>query len=104
VWSGEIATVKVRYKAPTATRSALSSFPVVDTNQAWQRASAEWKLAAGIAEMGMLLRASKYRGAATWTTAIELAKAAAGEDPHGYRNELLGLMARAERLSPVARR
>ena len=96
--SAELATVKIRYKAPTGGASKLSSFPVAASAAAWTNASVDWKLAAATAEFGMLLRDSKNRGTATWASATLLAEQGRGDDPHGYRAELASLIAKAQRL------
>ncbi|MEO6953697.1 MAG: VWA domain-containing protein [Polyangia bacterium] len=96
--SSELATVKIRYKPASGGPSTLSSFPVAASAGDWQQASVDWKLAASVAETGMLLRGSKNRGAATWATALELAREGRGDDPHGYRAELSTLIETARKL------
>lgn len=54
--------------------------------------SADWEFAAGVIECGMLLRDSEYAGDATWRSALDLARAAAGND--AKRSEFVSLMKR----------
>jgi Ca-activated chloride channel family protein len=54
--------------------------------------------AASVAEFGMLLRRSEMKGHATWATAQDLARRFRGEDPDGYRVELVRLIQLAEAL------
>jgi Ca-activated chloride channel family protein len=104
--AGELATVKIRFKPPAGDTSRLSSFPVNDARASFANASVDFKLAASVAEFGMLLRSSKHRGSASWNQVLELARAGQGSsDPNGHRAELLSLAERAARLySASARR
>ncbi len=94
----ELCTVKIRYKPPAGETSQLSSFVVADDARTFNSASTDFKLAAAAAEFGMLLRASKHSGSTTWKQELELARAGRGEDPHGYRAELIQLSELAEHL------
>ena len=51
----------------------------------------------------MVLRDSKYRGAATMAMVRDLAGSALGSDPKGYRAEFLTLVDRARQLRPDAK-
>ena len=101
--TGELATVKVRYKQPQGTTSQLLSFPVVDGGRSFGDASESERFAAAVAAFGMLLRGSKYKGTASWAMVRELASGAVGSDPHGYRAEFVGLVDRARQLKPDAK-
>jgi Ca-activated chloride channel family protein len=46
----------------------------------------------------MLLRDSKYKGNASWDTALNLATNSIGEDEDGYRGEFIGLIRKAMNL------
>jgi Ca-activated chloride channel family protein len=78
--SDELMTVKVRYKAPQGDTSKLMSFPVADRTG---ELSGNIGFAAAVAEFGMLLRGSEFKGSATWESARELARRYRGEDPEG---------------------
>ena len=51
-----------------------------------------------VAEFGMLLRDSAFKGDATYEQVRELARSAMGEDETGYRLEFLQLVESAELL------
>ncbi len=68
--SGELMTVKLRYKAPDAPKeqgtSTLIQFPVNDAPGRFADAGDDVRHAAAVAGMGMLLRDSPYKGSLTW--------------------------------------
>ena len=100
-------TVKIRYKAPDADTSRLLDVVVSDQGTPVGPALG---FAAAVAEFGMLLRNSAYKGAATWTSAQTLARAHRGDDPDGYRAEFIRLvdlaaaLDRQREVSPQTRR
>lgn len=51
-----------------------------------------FRFSAAVAEFGMLLRDSKFKGGATYRHAYELAKNAVGSDDNGYRHEFVKLV------------
>ena len=97
--SGELMTVKLRYKKPTGSRSKLLSTAIRDGDGSLADTSADFRLSAAVAEMGLLLRNSKWRGDASWAQAYELARGAQGQDPAGRRAELRNLIRQAAELS-----
>ena len=48
----------------------------------------------------MLLRDSEHKGSATLAAVEEIAGAALGDDPKGYRSEFVDLVRRARKISP----
>ncbi|MBL4684662.1 MAG: DUF3520 domain-containing protein, partial [Nannocystaceae bacterium] len=56
---------------------------------------------AAVAEMGMLLRQSKWRHQASWDQVYSLARGAQSHDTHGRRAEFLDLVVQAAALSGV---
>jgi Ca-activated chloride channel family protein len=97
--SGELMTVKLRYKQPDGDRSQLISFPVTDGGTEWSNASRDFRHAAAVTAFGMLLRDSPYKGSLTWGLVQELAREGQARDPHGYRAEFATLVRRARELS-----
>jgi secreted protein with Ig-like and vWFA domain len=95
----ELLTVKLRYKEPDGDTSKRLEFPVVDAGAAFGKASPDFQFAAAVASLGMLLRGSEYKGTATYDAVLEIATAAKGDDPHGYRAELLEMVRRAKTLA-----
>ncbi len=96
--SGELMTVKLRYKRPEEDRSQLVRFAVTDGGTSWQQASVDFRHAAAVAAFGMLLRDSPYAGEATWSMVDDLAQLGSARDPHGYRMEFLRLVRKARAL------
>jgi Ca-activated chloride channel homolog len=94
--SEEWLTVKLRYKAPDGDKSTLLSQTHTDERPTWAEASENYRLSAGIAAFGMTLRGSKYKGDSSWAMIKQLVSGALGQDPQGYRAELLELIKRAE--------
>lgn len=97
--AGELLTIKLRYKEPSGGASKLLSVGVVDGGASFGNASENFKFAAAVAEFGMLLRDSRYKGHASYDGALQLARASAGPDLRGYRKEFVGLVERARSLS-----
>jgi Ca-activated chloride channel homolog len=93
--SGELMTVKLRYKQPDGDTSKLISMAVRDRTS---ELTPNLGFAAAVAEFGMLLRKSEHKGQSTWTTARELARRHRGEDADGYRAELIRLIELAAAL------
>jgi len=96
--TGELLTVKIRYKQPDGDTSKLLSFPVTDEGGSFNRASKDFQFAAAVAAFGMILRDSEHKGGATLDAVAELASAGQGEDPFGYRKEFLTLVEKAKDL------
>jgi Ca-activated chloride channel family protein len=90
--SGTIATLKIRYKDPGAASSQEMAAAIVDEGKSMYDASSDTQFAAAVAEFGMLLRDSKYKGTATWADVTALARAMRGEDIEGYREELIRML------------
>ena len=97
----ELLFVKVRYKQPDGDVSKLLSQPVLAT--AIQSPSTDFQFQAAVAEFGLLLRNSDFRGKADLSRVIAAARDARGSDPDGYRAEFVRL-AEAVRGIGLARR
>ncbi len=95
----EIMTVKLRYKEPQGEVSKLMTYPIANTQARWQEASGDFKLAAGVAEFGLLLRQSGFKQNSSWQQTINLIEQASDAEENEYRTELTGLVKRAETLS-----
>jgi len=96
--SGELLTLKLRYKQPDGEKSKLLEFPVKDAGQAYGQASGDFKFASAVAAFGMVLRQSPHKGAATLDLALELAGEGLGNDEGGYRHEFVELLRQAKQL------
>jgi Ca-activated chloride channel family protein len=97
--AGELMNVKIRYKKPEGDTSDLLAFSIADSDRAAAEGSEDFRFSAAVAELGMLLRDSKHKGAATWVSAIELAEHAIGKDEGGHRKELVDLIRKAQALA-----
>jgi len=96
--SPELLTLKLRYKEPDSETSRLLSRPVLDATMPIDSAGEDFRFAAAVAELGLLLRDSPNKGAASYGEVSRLAAGALGEDREGYRAELTGLVEAASRL------
>lgn len=88
----ELLAVKLRYKQPEGDTSRLLTFPLQDRAVDFEQADRDFRWAAAVAQFGMLLRHSQYKGNATWENLMELAEQAAGVQPDAARQECLTLM------------
>jgi Ca-activated chloride channel family protein len=102
--SGELMTVKLRYKEPDGDASKPLNIGVPDSRASYSNASPDFKFAAAVAEFGMLLRGSRYKGQASYNSAAELARASIGADLQGHRTEFVKLIESARSLSEHASR
>ncbi len=89
-YGDELLTVKFRYKPPSESKSKLIVKVVKD--QMNVTPSANFNLASAVAEFGMLLRQSKFKGKSSYKAVMERVKKAKGADEHGYRTEFLQLV------------
>jgi Ca-activated chloride channel family protein len=93
--SGELMTVKLRYKEPDGETSKLIEMPVTDRGLTLAEASDDFVFAASVASFGMLLRGSQHSGDFTYDAVLEMARGSMGDDPFGYRAEFVSLVERA---------
>jgi Ca-activated chloride channel family protein len=97
--SGELMTLKLRYKQPEGSKSKLISFGVRDDDRALGQTSEAFRWSAAVASFGMKLRGSKFAGNATFATIHAMASGAMTHDQGGYKKQFLGLVNRAAQLS-----
>jgi hypothetical protein len=71
---------------------------VKDTGSAFDEASQDLKFAAAVAEFGMILRDSEYRGNGTLQQVLEWAQQGKGADTNGYRTDFIELVRKAQAL------
>jgi Ca-activated chloride channel family protein len=95
----ELLTLKIRYKKPDSETSQLMKHVVNYQPQKWDATSADFRFAASVAEFGLLLRGSDFKGNAHYKQVETLAKQALGRDPEGYRSEFIRLVKLAHSLS-----
>lgn len=102
--SGDLLTVKLRYKQPDGTTSQLLEMPLAapEAFPAFAAASADFRFAAAVAAFGMKLRGSPDAGSISWDEILKIARGALGDDPGSYRAEFLTLVESAKKLAPQA--
>ncbi len=96
--AAELGFLRLRYKAPRETVSALIEVPIL-AGEVPGDLLPELRFAAAIAGFGQLLRGSVYLGDWGWDQAITLAEANRGDDRFGYRIEAVNLMRLAQSLA-----
>lgn len=99
--ANELLTIKFRYKKPNEDISKLMEQEVVKSNITdLAKTSDNFRFSAAVAEFGLLLRESEFKGQASYDNVINLAGGAIGKDLEGYRKEFVkmvencGLMAK----------
>lgn len=97
--SNEVLTIKLRYKLPDENTSKLIEQAVYDKHTSFDKTSDDFRLAASIAEFGLLVRQSNFKGNANYEHIIATAKSAKGNDEEGYRAEFIKLVKMAQLLS-----
>ena len=77
--TGEMMTLKLRYKEPDGQVSKLLEYPVTDDGGALNEATDDFRFAAAVASFGMILRSSPHKGDATYQSVLDLAEAGSGD-------------------------
>ena len=118
VYKNELLNVKLRYKKPNNSTydlhpvqpadliddtknndtSKMIQFPLIDQPVALVQTSNNFRFAAAVAEFGMLLRNSQYKGNGDFKLVEGLARNAMGNDEEGYRKEFVQLVENAALL------
>jgi Ca-activated chloride channel homolog len=91
-------TLKLRYKNPADTISQRLIYRLTKEEMTKTR-STNLDFAAAVAEFGMMLRNSEFKGQASYHEAKNLASGAMGKDPHGYKRDFVAMIETAELLS-----
>lgn len=94
-FTNELMNIKLRYKQPGGEKSKLVQQPVMDKNASINQASENMRFAAAVAQFGMLLRNSAYKGSSNYKLVTTMAGNALGLDSQGYRKEFLALVKKA---------
>ncbi|WP_439554764.1 YfbK domain-containing protein [Dyadobacter sp.] len=94
----EMLTIKVRYKEPDSENSKLFDLPVGNSSHSFASCSENLRFSAAVAEFGLLLRDSEFKGEATYGDVISKAQSALGKDNEGYRAEFVQLVKKAQSL------
>lgn len=101
-YSGEYLTIKIRYKKADGNTSILLDKAVSGRVKGSGEASDNLRFASAVAEFGMLLRNSEFKGTSTFESAEALARNSRGRDDDGYRAEMIRLIATAREMKILA--
>jgi len=96
----EYAFVKIRYKLPAEDVSKLIETPVTKANEvaSFGAAGADQRFSIAVAAFGQKLRGTSQTADFGFDRIMEIATAARGTDPYGYRAEFLSLVRLASAL------
>ncbi|XWK90059.1 MAG: VWA domain-containing protein [Phormidium sp.] len=97
--NNELMLVKLRYKAPKDATSQLITQPLIEQNVSFTNASNNLKFASAVAEFGMILRDSEFKGVANFDQVLELARQSKDVDLAGYRAEFINLVEKTKSLA-----
>ena len=89
-------TVSIRAKEPEGNESKLYEYPV-KADAVKETMSENLRFAAGVAEAGMLLRESEWKGTASWAQALELVRGCKSVTGDAYKEEFVYLLTLLER-------
>ncbi len=95
--SGELLTLSIRAKAPDGDASQLYTYPLSSGTAG--EMSDNLRFAAAVAEVGMLLRDSEWKGSATYGSALDLLRACRGVSGDAYKEEFVYLVNLLERAN-----
>jgi Ca-activated chloride channel family protein len=95
--AGDLVKLKFRYKPPTGEQASLLVEKAVPAVCA-AKMSDNFNFASAVAEFGLLLRNSAYKGTATWKQVISNASNGLSKDSEGYRAEFVGMVKKVEGL------
>ncbi|TPK67221.1 MULTISPECIES: VWA domain-containing protein [unclassified Mesorhizobium] len=96
----EYAFVKIRYKLPNEDLSKLITTPVTSANEvaSFDQATTDQRFSVAVAAFGQKLREEDATAKFGYDKILEIATAARGADPFGYRSEFLSLVRLASAL------
>lgn len=97
--TGELATLKIRYKQPDSDTSTRMERTINAQDRTLSRASDDFKFAAAVAQLGLLLRDSAYKEGASYGSVLALARSSVGADERGDRAGFVTLAERAQTLA-----
>jgi Ca-activated chloride channel family protein len=97
---GELALLRIRYKAPQQSSSRLLEIPIEAQGKAplIAQASEDLRFAAAVAAFAQQLKGAQYTGEFDLAASAELARSGKGEDRFGLRGEFVQLVELAQSL------
>lgn len=100
--SAELLTVKARYKQADGDKSVKFDHVVDGDIINISKTSKNFRFAASVAEFGLLIGDSDYKGTASFDNIIKTALASKGKDDEGYRAEFINLVRTAKNLEELS--
>ncbi len=99
--AGEYAFVKIRYKLPGSDTSKLIESPVTEADEVatFEAAGTDQRFSVAVAAFGQKLRDEDALAGFGYDRILDIAAAARGDDPFGYRGEFLSLVRLAAALA-----
>ncbi len=95
----ELLTVKLRYKEPAGETSKEIEKVLAPTGAV---STDNLRFSGAVAELGLLLRDSEFKGTASYGQVLDAARGSKGQDAWGYRQEFIELAEKARSLSGSA--
>lgn len=95
----EWANIKLRYKEPEKDNSVKFEVAVKSNSM---EVTPNFRLAAAVAEFGMLLKNSKFKGEAAYSRLLERTQELSKADVNGYKQEMIELIKAAQSISDKA--
>jgi Ca-activated chloride channel family protein len=95
----ELMNIKIRYKEPDGDKSSLITRALQQEITPLEKTSNNFRFASSVAEFGLLLRNSEYKGEASFISVLKRAQSALAEDKYGYRNEFIRLVKIAQDIN-----
>jgi Ca-activated chloride channel family protein len=99
--SGDLMTVKVRFKAPDGAESKLLEFAVSDKGATFEEATEDYRFASAVAASEWFFESHRTPGQISFKRVLEIAEVSRGQDKGGYRQEFVELVQKAERIGPA---
>lgn len=96
-WMDEWMEVRIRYKQPDSDTSEKIVHTITDRHFT-ENPSENLRFASAVAEFGLILKNSQYKGNASMDSVKRRAEAALGDDAEGYRRSFLELVDKAMEL------
>jgi len=102
---GELAFLRMRFKAPAGEDSRLMEWPLLATEvrTAIAETAADFRFAAAVAGFAQILRGGTHTAGFGYPGVLALAQDARGRDPFGYRGEFVSLVNLAQTLDRSSR-
>lgn len=96
--SEPLLTAKLQLRTPGSNAVRSVERVITDTGSSFAEARGDLKFAAAVAEFGMILRDSEYKGNGSLQQVLEWALQAKGADVNGYRADFIELVRKAQAL------